>query len=238
MTFRFAARYGLFTYAQCGDLDPFKVVNLFSDLHAECIIGRENHNDEGIHLHAFVDFGKRFETTDVRKFDVDGQHPNVSPSRGTPEKGYDYAIKDGDIVAGGLERPSGREVSSSSVDWSRIADASNVDEFWSLVRELAPRSLLTNFPSLRAYADWNYRPVQSEYSTPPGITFDLSAVARVNEWLRDNMSGDYVGKESCPSHPVAALPGANLRSRAPEGVSSAVGGVLLVFVFVFANVFV
>lgn len=102
MSFRFNARYVLLTYPQSGDLDGFAVSDHLSELGAECIVARENHTDSGVHLHAFVDFGKRFQSRNVRIFDVLGRHPNVSVSKGSPEKGYDYAIKDGDVVAGGL----------------------------------------------------------------------------------------------------------------------------------------
>lgn len=193
MPFRFRSRYALFTYSQCGELDPFQVVCLFSSLGAECIIGRENHADEGVHLHAFVDFGKRFNTSNERLFDVDGRHPNIAPSRGTPEKGYDYAIKDGDVVGGGLERPVRSGVSESVDVWRQIADAEDRDSFWELVRELAPRALLTNFTSLRNYAEWHYRPERTPYSTPEGITFDLSGTEGLSEWVRDNLSRDHVG---------------------------------------------
>lgn len=194
MPFRFQSRYGLFTYSQCGELDPFEVVALFSSLGAECIVGRENHSDEGIHLHAFVDFGRRFRTTNERAFDVDGRHPNVSPSRGTPEKGWDYAVKDGDVVAGGLERPSGSRVSTASTDWGRLCDATSESEFWELVRELAPRALLTNFTSLRAFAEWNFRPDPTPYCTPAGISFDISGIAGLPEWVSDNLVGNSVSK--------------------------------------------
>lgn len=192
MTFRFSRRYGLFTYAQCGDLDPFAVCNLFSDLRAECIVGREAHSDGGTHLHAFVDFGRKFTTTDKRKFDVEGRHPNAQPCFRTPYKMWDYATKDGDIVAGGLERPDGGEVSRAGPEWDQIANAANPDEFWDLLRELAPRTLLTSFTSLRAYADWNYRPNRTPYCSPPGITFDLSATPELDEWVQDNLSGNTV----------------------------------------------
>ena len=33
-------------------------------------------------------------------FDVDGVHPNISPTYSTPQAGFDYACKDGDAVAG------------------------------------------------------------------------------------------------------------------------------------------
>ena len=143
--FRFQARYALLTYAQCGDLDPFAVVNHLAELGAECIIGRENHSDGGLHLHAFVDFGRKYRTRNTRAFDVEGCHPNVSPSRGTPEEGYDYAIKDGDVVAGGLERPAGSGLASNGDVWPEIINAKDESEFWSLCESLAPRALVTQF---------------------------------------------------------------------------------------------
>lgn len=96
--FSFNARYGLFTYAQCGDLDPHDVCCHFTSLQAECIIGREHHSDGGTHLHVFADFGRKRRFRRATTFDVSGRHPNIVPSRGTPRGGYDYATKDGDIV--------------------------------------------------------------------------------------------------------------------------------------------
>ena len=115
MPFRFQAKYGLLTYAQCGDLDPFAVVTRLSELGAECIVGREIHEDGGIHLHAFFSFEKKRNLKNERIFDVEGVHPNIQASYGTPEKGYDYAIKDGDVVGGGLERPSGEDTTDKPI---------------------------------------------------------------------------------------------------------------------------
>ncbi|UJO02125.1 Rep [Molossus molossus associated gemykibivirus 5] len=98
-------RYALLTYAQCGDLDPWAIVHLFTGLRAECIVGREAHQDEGIHLHVFVDFGRVFRSRRTDAFDVEGRHPNVQHVNRTPWVAYDYAIKEGDVVAGGAERP-------------------------------------------------------------------------------------------------------------------------------------
>lgn len=189
-------RYVLLTYAQCGSLDAFRVVEHLSELGAECIIGRENHEDGGVHLHAFVDFGRKFRSRDVRVFDVDGQHPNVSPSKGTPEKGYDYAVKDGDIVAGGLERPNRSRVPGSGDQWATILGAGDIDEFWKLCEELAPRALLTNFTSLRCFAEWRFRRERLPYITPRGITFETAGVAGLDSWVRENLGNDTSGGES------------------------------------------
>ena len=104
MPFNFNARYALLTYSQCGDLDGWEVSNHFTKLRAECIVAREAHADGGIHLHAFVDFGpgRKFRSRRSDVFDVGGFHPNISPTHSTPQSGFDYACKDGDIVAGDL----------------------------------------------------------------------------------------------------------------------------------------
>ncbi|AGU67651.1 replication associated protein [Faeces associated gemycircularvirus 10] len=175
----------------CDGLDYWRVLDHLSEVPAECIIGREAHADGGTHLHAFCDFGERFYTADPRRFDVDGYHPNVQPFGRTPYKGWDYAIKDGDVVCGGLERPGtgpGTDVSGAGSQWDRIVGAETPDEFWRLIRELAPRTLLTNFNSVRAYADWHYRPVVAPYESPPEIEFDLSGVEELREWVCNNLS--------------------------------------------------
>ena len=60
----------------------------------------------------------------------------------------DYAIKDGDVVAGGLDPDlGGEDVSGDGTVWHTIANAETVDRFWELVRELAPRALLCNHQS-------------------------------------------------------------------------------------------
>nr|UBQ66298.1 Rep protein [finch CRESS-DNA virus] len=192
--FSFRARYALLTYAQCGDLDPWSVSNLLSDVPAECIIGREVHADGGIHLHAFVDFGERFFTSDPRRFDVDGRHPNIQACGRTPGKMYEYAIKDGDVVAGGLGRPGGEDVAGAGAIWDRIVDAETASEFWDLVRALAPRVLITNFNSLRGYVEWKYKPEVAPYVTPPGMVFDISGVAELGQFVHENLSGDVEGR--------------------------------------------
>jgi len=192
--FRFSAKYGLFTYAQCSDLDPFAVVNHFASLRAECIIGREEHADGGIHLHAFCMWQRRFETTSPRKFDVEDRHPNIVAGYGTPEKGYDYATKDGDVVGGGLERPCGDSVDKSGSKWSEITAAESAADFWDLVGQMDPRSLCCNFTSLQKYVEWKYRTDPADYASPPGIQFDLARSPRLSDWCGANINVSVEGK--------------------------------------------
>jgi len=229
--FRLQARYVLLTYSQCGDLDPQLVCDHLATIPAECIIGRENHSDGGIHLHAFVDFGGQPNIRDPRRFDVAGFHPNIAPCGRTPQKMLDYAVKDGDIVAGGLPLLLGTEVPAADTVWHRIANAATVDEFWSLTRELAPRALLCNHQSLRAYAEWHYRPVAVKYEHPAELQIRTEHVPELDNWVRDNLSGS--GK-SCPSHlltplrgrggPRSPLPSSHARGRGFTSRNRASGG--------------
>ena len=160
---------------------PFRCCVPFLRVGAECIIGREEHQDGGTHLHAFAAWEKKFRSRRTNIFDVGGFHPNVVPSRGTPEGGYDYATKDGDIVGGGLERPDGSKVPCTSDAWATIINAESRDEFWRLVSELAPRSLACNFNSLET-TRMEIQKTQHHTSTQP-----ISALTR--ETFLSSMNG-------------------------------------------------
>lgn len=201
MPFRFQAKYGLLTYAQCGDLDPFSVSDHLTGLGAECIIGRENHADGGVHLHAFFMFERKFRSRETAIFDVDGHHPNIVAGYSSPQKGYDYATKDGDVVAGGLERPGGRGLSSAMSTWHDVIMAESREEFFRLMSELHPRALITSFGSIRLFADWKYREDPSPYSTPPGITFDTEGYDELNRWASESLGETRVGKCFPPPGP-------------------------------------
>jgi len=187
MGFHLNARYALFTYPQCGDLDPFEVSDHFSELGAECIIGREAHADGGTHLHAFVDFGRKYRTRRVDAFDVGGNHPNISPSFGTPEKGYDYAIKDGEVCAGGLARPAEKSLGKRTDPWAEIVLAESREEFFQRVRALNPRALCTSFTQLQKYADWQYRVAPEPYRHDETLTFDLSGFPELLDWTHESL---------------------------------------------------
>lgn len=195
--FKFIGEHVLLTFAQSPDLDPEEVVALIRRLGGECIIGRENHADGGIHFHCFVQFKHEFITTDARAFDVGGRHPNVRKMYRTPEKGYDYAIKDGDVVGGTLERPSPREgrssVGGSSDKWTEIIASETREEFFEAAARLDPKSLCCSFNSLSKYADWKYRVERGPYSTPRGVSIITEGVSGLDDWVRGNLGVDQPG---------------------------------------------
>nr|QTE03619.2 MAG: replication-associated protein [Gemycircularvirus] len=186
------SKYVLLTFAQCGDLDEWNVSDHLSALGAECIVAREVHpKTGGVHLHVFVDFGRKFRSRNVRVFDVDGRHPNVVPSRGTPEKGYDYAIKDGDVVAGGLERPQPRGGMSVGAESIRNVAGlcESTTEFLELFDEMDRGTLFKSFNNIRSYADWRFAPEPVPYVPPFGTEFIGGAADGRDDWLAQSGIG-------------------------------------------------
>jgi hypothetical protein len=201
-SFRFQAKNVLLTYAQCGDLCGFSVNSHLGDLGAECIVAREEHADGGSHLHVFAQWERQFRSRRSDVFDVGGRHPNIEGHLKSPQKAYDYAIKDGDVIAGSLARPSGVGPDSVSDKWGSIVDADTEDEFWCRVRELDPKALCINYPALRKYADHAYVKVAEPYQSPAGFEFALGAVPELDEWARTSL-GASAG--TCSAHFISCI---------------------------------
>lgn len=187
-SFAFNAKHFLLTYSHVEGtndrpaLDPAEVVDTIAATGGRCIVGKEVYNDTGgFHFHVFISFESKFRSRRVDIFDVAGYHPNVVPSRGSPERGWDYATKDGDIVGGDLPRPSGDSNSTSKERWTSIVQAESVEEFWRLLEVLDPQRLACNFPALQRYADWRYKVEPAPYATPSG-EFDISLYPELGEW--------------------------------------------------------
>ncbi|QIR82259.1 replication associated protein [Chicken genomovirus mg2_274u] len=189
-SFRFQARYGLFTYSQCGRLRPQQVSEHFTSLGADHIIGRETHQDGGTHLHVFADFRRKYRTRDNRKFDVEGFHPNIVPSLRNPAGGWDYATKDGDICAGELSRPDderGSRSRAADAGWDALRAAETRDDFFRIASEHLFSHLVKSFNSFSAYADWKFRVDRTPYIHDPNVTFDLGQLHQLREWIRGNL---------------------------------------------------
>nr|QCX29477.1 Replication-associated protein [Plant associated genomovirus 5] len=188
MTFRFAAKYGLLTYAQSDGLDPFRIVNLLSELGAECIVGKEHRADGGTHYHAFFMFSRKFQSRNARIFDIDTYHPNILRGRKSPEQMYDYATKDGDVVAGGLERPSGTQ-SSSDTDsfWGNVFDAETREETLRVARESSVSLLGRYYFQVRAIAESKAVQNPLDYVSPPELEWKLRSYPELNDWCETHL---------------------------------------------------
>lgn len=222
MSFTFNSRYVLLTYAQSGDLSEWSVLDHISSLGAECIIGREDHADEGTHLHVFCDFGRKFRSRRRDAFDVDGRHPNIAPSRGRPQLGWDYAVKDGNVVAGGLPRPGSGGLPKVENIWSEIVGAESRIEFLKLVQRLDPKSFVLRHRELLDYADRYFAEPIEPYVGPNGISFELGMVPELVGWREQSLGDDPVEGKCCLDRRArgtpTALQAACSVAKAPSGV--------------------
>lgn len=191
----------MLTYSQAGsDFNYWAIVDLLSGHGAECIIGRELHVNGGTHFHVFVDFGRLFSTRKTDVFDVGGKHPNILPVWKTPGEAFDYATKDGDIVAGGLERP-GTDCDYDTENFWAVAGASQSgEEFLNFLDQLAPRDLMRGFIQFRSYADWKWAVAPERYVDPPGVVFDTGHAEQLSEWLSQACLGSGPGRERLVAH--------------------------------------
>lgn len=216
MTFTCNARYFLVTYSHVQSLDPFRIVDHFGGLGAEVIVSLEQYHETlGVHFHVFADFGRKFRSRRADIFDVDGFHPNISPSRGTPEAGFDYAIKDGDVVAGGLARPCGVVALNRSEKWHKIERAETRDEFFSLCAELDPERLVCSFSQIQKFADWRFAVEPKPYASPDGV-FDLANYGDLTEWRDNFLFADTTGRYVQPLCRGNPLPPGGSLSLAPH----------------------
>lgn len=98
------------------------------------IISTEKHStSDDIHFHVYLRWKNRFETTDCRKFDCCGVHPNIL--KGTIRQGWkDYVAKDGDYITN-FYKP---KVSK----YSEALEADNVETGLELLAKHHPRDYL------------------------------------------------------------------------------------------------
>jgi len=188
MTFRFDAKYGLLTYAQSDGLDPWAVVGMLGDIGAECIVGKEDHQGEGNHLHAFFSFDKKFCSRNARIFDVGGFHPNILTGRRTPEAMWDYATKDGDVVAGGLERPVAPSAKTTGAEfWTAVFDAESEEGTYTAARVADVALYGRYYFQIRAIAQGKSVRNPLDYEPDSSMEFGGPYLEELSDWVENHL---------------------------------------------------
>lgn len=188
MTFRFQAKYGLLTYAQSDGLDPWRINDVLAGLGCECIVAKELHADGGTHYHAFFMHSTKLRTRDARAFDVDGHHPNILRGSKTPHAMYDYATKDGDVVAGGLCRPDEVPAKTDPDDfWRRVFEASTREETLSAAQESSVSLFGRYFFQVRAIAEGKTVQNPLHYVSPESLEWELGPYPELPDWCNTHL---------------------------------------------------
>jgi len=176
--FRFNARNVFLTYPQSGAITPQQL-----GLHLQTIrptvyvhVTREQHAEQGLHLHALVQFVDKFNSHNPRIFDFEGKHPNIVVPRDivgtvnyirkniTPLNEETSEYKQGVI----------RSQASSAKEslWAIARDAVTEQECLAACSQASPRDWILHHSHILDYARTKAS-ITPEYVTPNGYTFNV-----------------------------------------------------------------
>jgi len=187
-TGRIQGKTFLLTYAQCEGLEYETVGLMLSGMGAECLIGREMHEDGGIHYHAYVEFNRQFRSRKMNVFDTDGFHPNIQNVLKTPWLVYDYVMKDGDVVWGGAARPEETRGRPKKEDakhdwWFDLVHSETTEEFDMIVNTYLAKESVINARQIKEKRDSMFGDRLRTYVHPPYMKFDLSKLPELEEFV-------------------------------------------------------
>lgn len=198
MPFQLRSKQILLTYSQVDDATLHEFLSR-KEAHFEHIsgnvrtpaiyrCGKELHEDGGNHFHVFVAWETPISTRNQHIFDYGTSHPNIQPIRRTPEKAFDYAGKDDDVIYEYGERPgeSGTLRDGHNRLWSDAISKPTRDEFLQCIREGAARDYVLYFNAIERFADRHYAPAKPVYVSPPTLTHGFPGM---DDWIEQSRIG-------------------------------------------------
>lgn len=119
--YRIRGRRFLFTWSQVGDhpdehLELFDLIDAFASI-KRGVIAQEDHQDEGLHYHAYVEFDNTLDRNLTDRLYFHGQRPNVKPKRVKPawQAAANYCRKDTNWIDFGFDEEEEEEPETVSV---------------------------------------------------------------------------------------------------------------------------
>lgn len=193
--FQFKAKRLYVTYSQANGLTKERIRDFFVGERGASYytIGRESHQDGGIHFHALIQWTEAYGTCDERAFDIDGYHPNISGVRSIGAV-YKYCTKEDDVLS------NFQHTGNTSI-YGEIVLATDAEQFWSTVERLDPRNYVLNRQRLEHYANWRYGD-RREYT--PNYT-QFKNLDWMDDWIFSELQCPQKGKWSGGA-PVPCLP--------------------------------
>lgn len=188
-SFRLSCRRVFLTYSQVPDgWNPQSLLDRLEELGAKYRIGRELHQDGGVHYHAYVDFVNKRDFGRADYFDIDGHHPNIRSIWKTPEYVFDYAGKDGDIVACTTERPDPIKGASARQEaWGPVHSLERSEEVYEAISKIDPRAAILSFPAISQFMDRKEKQFRRSkvrpYENPPGLVINWEEYPELRHWV-------------------------------------------------------
>jgi len=197
--FRVRSKRLLVTWAQTPDwFDWEEVVKRCHEKGGKIVLAQEEHQDGGLHFHAYMEHPTRFMWRGSRHLDVSGVHPNIEPITATPWIPWNYVRKDGNVLTDEIpNEPQGRrtdkKATSEATVWTSILHrARNETEFLTMVKDKLPRDFAKSFNNIQNAGRWYYRKdtKPGPYEGPDGLVPHLDAYPEITEWVERHLHTD------------------------------------------------
>jgi len=189
MPFRFKAKTAFLTYAQVAERfshqELFDHIKQLRDIDPLCLrVGKESHEDGGIHYHVYAKWGTAIDTINEKFFDFNGVHPNIQAARNEGHV-YAYCGKDGETIDFGIPPKHKRTYGEI------IKESTTEAEFFEKCAEAFPRDYVINHERLEYFAKKKFKQVQPEYKDPYDGIFNIPPV--LEDWIANNITSVNAG---------------------------------------------
>lgn len=161
-TFRINAKFFFLTYPQCDASKQDLLTFLQSIAPVKyAIIGQEQHEDGGRHLHALVEFAKKFDCRNQTRFDLSvGQicyHPNIQSAR-DPHHVRNYCCKE--------DREPLEFGTFGRLEYSDLLLLDSRDAFLEGLAKHHARDYVLQYERILKFATTKYASQEKDYQTP------------------------------------------------------------------------
>lgn len=194
MTFRFYAQQIFLTYSQIGDRSVSDFIDFFRSLDQpleKFVVGLENHDDGGRHIHVYAVFESKFQKKAQRFWDWDGVHPNIKTVKGRTtgsdaRRVYEYVTKDGNTTVWPEDAQFQFGSDNNTSKYSSVIAASTKEEARALIQSELPRDYVVNLERIEYFLDRHFQRDAPAYVSPHGPdTWDLCPV--LERWVAENL---------------------------------------------------
>lgn len=121
-------------------------------------IGKEAHKDGGIHYHIVIELTKGPYIRQVRFFDWENHHPNISAPIRNLYNTIQYCKKDGDYDS---TFPS---INSNKEDkWEIVVQAETPSQFWQILKENFPKDFVKDNEKLEYFCNKYLKPAPTQF---------------------------------------------------------------------------
>jgi len=155
MAFRIQAKNFSLTYSQANNITKEELFNcLKTFLPEHLIVAQEEHQDGGRHFHVSISFSTRKNITNSRFFDCNGAHANIQATRCLRDWLAYLKKEDAEPMEFG-------EPSLKKRGWSDALGAESKEDFFDILKEVAPRDWVLQQDRIQGFARGKYtKPIE------------------------------------------------------------------------------